>query len=617
MTDHRSPATPRIEFSTLKPGVPAAGGEVAFRLRVLAASELEGRERPRLNLGLVLDRSGSMSGMPLTYAKHAASRVIGRLNPADLVSIVAYDAGVDVIVPSTSVVDPRPILQTIGRIQSGGATALHAGWLAGATQVASKLDPMGLNRVLLLSDGYANSGETDPGVIVSDVKALADEGVGTTVIGLGRRFNEDLLESMAHAGGGNYYLAEGAERLENILEAELHGLTATVGRHVRMTLRANKNGASVSGVLNDLEFDGNTLRLPDLIAGLPLDIAGMMQLPAHELGELELGTVVLQWEDIDGHPLELSMPIRSQVLDAESYGSAPSDTTVLGLVEELRIARLKQEATQALDKGDRYAAGRLIHRAQQRLDALPASARSAREASDLVSLHEAMAMNDDLIARKRMKSQAYRRHRSFYHEQFEEKTLGGKAEDPDVLHVVRADGTEGEIRFILGDITEEQVEAILNPTNTGLFGTGRTVDGAVHRRGGRALTRACREIGQVEVGRAVATPGFDLGVAYVLHTAVPTWDGGVGKARALLGECYRSVFRLAARMNLRSLAVPAVGAGSNGFPPEVAAKVALEELRAHLEGSDPPTLVRVVLYEPRMKQVYMDMARRTVAPVSR
>ena len=610
----RAPPPPASSFSTVKPGVPAEGGEVAFRLRVLAPADTDGRERPRLNLGLVLDRSGSMSGLPLDHAKHAASMAIAQLDPDDTVSVVAYDDSVDVVVPSTPVVGRAAILGTVSRIESGGRTALHAGWLEGATQVASKLGREGLSRVVLLSDGFANVGETDPRVIAGDAEALAVEGVNTSVIGLGRGFNEDLLETMAMSGGGNYYLVEVAEQLESILAAELRGLTATSGRHVRLAFRHTGSGARVSAILNDLDLDGEALRLPDLIAGLPQEVAGTLQVPAREPGEIELGTVVLQWEDVDGHPFELSMPIRTLALDPNAYAAAPSDTTVQALVEELKIARLKQEATRALDAGDRAAAAGLVDRAQRWLDALPESARSDREVSDLASLRIAMTMKDDIMARKRMKAQAYRRHRSYYHEKLDAAYPHGKGTDAENVRVTRADGSEGLIELILGDITDERVDGLLNPTNPGLFGTGRTVDGAIHRRGGRALTRACREIGRVDVGHAVATPGFGLPVSYVLHTAVPMWDGGAGKARVLLAECYRSVFRLAARMNLRNLAVPAVGAGSNRFPPEVAAEVALEEIRGHLEGSDPPTHVRVVLYESWMRQLYIDVAGRAAAP---
>lgn len=94
----------------------------------------------------------------------------------------------------------------------------------------------------------------------------------TTTLGLGRQFNEDLLKAMAEAGGGNYYLAESADILRSILASDLLGLSATVGRQVRLALRPNGARVGVAEVLNDLSTDGDELVLPDLIGGLPLEI---------------------------------------------------------------------------------------------------------------------------------------------------------------------------------------------------------------------------------------------------------------------------------------------------------------------------------------------------------
>jgi O-acetyl-ADP-ribose deacetylase (regulator of RNase III) len=171
------------------------------------------------------------------------------------------------------------------------------------------------------------------------------------------------------------------------------------------------------------------------------------------------------------------------------------------------------------------------------------------------------------------------------------------------MKLPRPDGTTGVLELTLGDITAERVDAILNPTNNGLFGTGRSVDGAVHRKGGIELTRACRHIGRVEIGRAVVTPGFKLPAQYVIHAAVPTWRGSP-KDAGLLAACYRSSLDLAARMNLASIAVPAMGTGTNGFPMPVSAEVALTELLRHLRASGAPDRIRVVLFNRQALDVY-------------
>jgi Ca-activated chloride channel family protein len=592
-----------VELRPLKSALSTAGGEMPVMLRITPERLAESGERPRINLALVLDRSGSMSGTPLEQAKAGARAAIELLAADDRVSVVTYDDEVDVIVPNTSAADKPRILGAVANVHSGGTTALHAGWLEGAAQASQGLDPAGLNRVVLLTDGLANRGETDLDTICSDVAGVKAHGVTTSTLGLGRQFNEDLLEGMAHGGGGNYYLAESAEQLRSIFAAELHGLSATVGRQVRMTFRPKVTYAEVSEVLNDLPEEEGALILPDLIAGLPLEIGAVLRTPALPEGEAELGSAKLTWQNPDGESFELSLPLRLEVVSPDSFSDLPEDPEVASLIAELRAARMKREATAALDRGDRAAASAILSRARKDLDSAPQTDRIRYELDELGLLDLAMSQMDDVLARKRMKAQAYRKSRSFYHERLDGAPKQAATSGSDVTTFPRSDGTTGVLELTLGDITAERVDAILNPTNTGLFGTGRSVDGAVHREGGIELTRACRHIGRVEIGKAVVTPGFKLPAQYVIHTAVPTWRGSP-KDATLLAACYRSSLDLAARMNLASIAVPAMGTGTNGFPMPVSAEVALTELLRQLRGSGAPELIRVVLFDQQALEVY-------------
>ena len=115
--------------------------------------------KKNLNLSIVLDKSGSMSGQPFVEAKKAAIMIVEKLRPSDNISVIAYDDTVELVVPSIICLEKNSIINAINNsIQVGGATNLHGGWLLGAEQVALKKSSMNINRVLLLSDGNANTG---------------------------------------------------------------------------------------------------------------------------------------------------------------------------------------------------------------------------------------------------------------------------------------------------------------------------------------------------------------------------------------------------------------------------------------------------------------------------
>jgi O-acetyl-ADP-ribose deacetylase (regulator of RNase III) len=164
-----------------------------------------------------------------------------------------------------------------------------------------------------------------------------------------------------------------------------------------------------------------------------------------------------------------------------------------------------------------------------------------------------------------------------------------------------------QIEAVLGDITTQAVDAIVNAANSSLGGGGG-VDGAIHRAAGaRALHDACAEFGGCPTGDARATSGFALPARWIIHAVGPRWQGGTHGEAGLLASCYRRALEVADQLGASSVAFPAISTGIYGYPADEAANIAIETIR-----STPTTvqLVRLVAFDPATHRLYEQRLRR-------
>jgi Ca-activated chloride channel homolog len=330
----------------------------------LAAPEAAPAERPPLNVALVLDRSGSMTGPKLDYARRSAAWLVSRLADSDRLALVDFDDRVRLLCPLGECRDGRAA-HALAHIRAGGSTNLSGGWLRGVEEL--RRAPGGEPRkLLLLTDGQANVGIVDPAQLVGMAGAAGRDGIGTTTIGYGQDFDEDLLTAMADAGRGNAHHAPTADAAPAIFAQEVEGLTSLVAQNVTVEVRPSAE-VEVLSVLNEYPQvavpGGVQLELGDAYAGEHRRIVLALHVPRlAELGVARIAELVVHYVSVGDEVAErtLTVPVAVNLVSADEAAAAGADLEVREEVLVLEAARARDEAVRLADEGDYDAAQQVL-----------------------------------------------------------------------------------------------------------------------------------------------------------------------------------------------------------------------------------------------------------------
>ncbi len=168
---------------------------------------------------------------------------------------------------------------------------------------------------------------------------------------------------------------------------------------------------------------------------------------------------------------------------------------------------------------------------------------------------------------------------------------------------------KANLSLVAGDITRQDVEAIVNAANSSLMGGGG-VDGAIHRAGGPAILEECKQIrdvsGRCPTGQTVITSGGNLKARFVIHAVGPVWHGGSANEATLLASAYTNSLRLAADAEVSSMAFPSISTGAYGYPVVEASAIALTTVKEFLRKDSSITDVRFVLFDQHTYDVYLE-----------
>jgi Ca-activated chloride channel family protein len=352
---------PEIRADVRKAGLAAGQDnkiEALIRIRIPALPEADRKARPSLNLAFVIDRSGSMSGMPLHEACRCTLEMLGRLTPRDRAAIVIYDDKPEILVESRPVDTTEPFRHAIRMVRSGGSTNLHGGWELGRGAITAHATTETISRVLLLSDGRANAGIDDPLKIAAFVGEAAAQGVSTSTYGLGQHFNEDLMIEMGKRGGGRAAYGETAADLIEPYQEEFSLLDAIFGRKVRLRLKA-AGGVPVEIVNGYERGPDGSVALPDLAHGAETWAVVRFTVLAATMAHAPVGAdfAILEsevsFEANDGKRYELPTSwLALPVMSPEAHAGLPEDPLVRQRAGELLAAVFQDAAIMAAEQGD-------------------------------------------------------------------------------------------------------------------------------------------------------------------------------------------------------------------------------------------------------------------------
>ncbi|MBK9168885.1 MAG: VWA domain-containing protein [Bryobacterales bacterium] len=249
----------RMDVEVAHPVLLSGGPQKTYVRVALTGAAADRGLRAPVNVAIVLDRSGSMSGRKIEEAKRAAVLALDRLRDDDIVSVVTYESTVDVLVPATRLYERESIRRAIQRIQPGGSTALFGGVSKGARELRKFLDRNRVNTMLLLSDGLANVGPRSPGELAQLGASLGREGITVTTIGLGLHYNEDLMTRLALASDGNHFFVEEAGDLEAAFATEFGDALSAVAQGVSIHLRCAPGVRPVRVLGRDAAINGQSV----------------------------------------------------------------------------------------------------------------------------------------------------------------------------------------------------------------------------------------------------------------------------------------------------------------------------------------------------------------------
>ncbi|MGZ6125828.1 MAG: vWA domain-containing protein [Myxococcales bacterium] len=383
-------------------------GIAYLQINLAAAPAPASEQRVPVNAVLILDRSGSMSGVKIVRARDASRALVQALGPEDRLAIVEFSSTASVLVESTAMTPAARsrALEAIQAIEPMGGTNMSAAFELAAPQLARGAAQGRVNKVFLASDGQANEGVSDRGALLRLARRTL-AGATLSTFGIGDDYDEDLMSTLAAQTGGRARYIDSPEILPGAFRAELNRASSLVAHDVRIRV-AGLSGASVQGVLG-FEPEAGWVRLPDFAAGEERNVFVKLTLPAGK-GVLELASVDLAFQAANGASRHARAVARGTFTsDAALLALPPTEAAPAGAKAEM--AQLADQAARLQESGDRREArarlGALNRVAARAAQVVPASSGEMKDVADEYERDVAAIDAAGGMASKKLKQRAF------------------------------------------------------------------------------------------------------------------------------------------------------------------------------------------------------------------
>jgi len=240
-----------------------SGGEAVLQIGLTTAFADERTDLRPLNLSLVIDRSGSMAAEDkMSRVKESLLKMVDQLRPDDIVSIVVFESTAEVLCPSLRVGSGQRLKDAIRRIEPGGSTNLHAGLMLGYKEAQKNFERDATNRVILLTDGIANTGVTDPKRIALESSEFNGQGIDLSTIGVGIDLDRELLRTLSKQGRGLFHFVADSHDINKVFVEEVQSLISPVARRVDLKVGFDP-GLEIERIYGyEPEFAKNSVKIP-------------------------------------------------------------------------------------------------------------------------------------------------------------------------------------------------------------------------------------------------------------------------------------------------------------------------------------------------------------------